>query len=206
MSYAGTMAVDWEDRINFQRLREERFERARKAVDAFKVDALLLFRWENTRYTTGQRYVPVPNSPFEHLASFVFLVKDREEPVIFTMDEEDMALRAPWIKPENICRGYYVQTEGGATALMQHLEDIYPSITKATVGIDLIPPSILKAFGSAFPDAKLVSGEEVLASARMIKTRDEIECLKVAYALPKPDSRQALMPYDPGYENARSRA
>jgi len=182
MSYAGTMAVDWEERINFQRLREERLDRARKAIDAFKVDALLLFRWENTRYTTGQRYVPVPNSPFEHLASFVFLVKDRE-PIIFTMDEEDMAQRAPWIKPENICRGYYVQTEGGAGALMKHLKDIYPSITQATVGIDLIPPSILKTFTEAFPDAKLVSGEEVLASARMVKTRDEIECLKVAYAI-----------------------
>lgn len=182
MPYAGTMAVDWEERINFQRLREERLARAKQAINAFNVDALLLFRWENTRYTVGQRYVPVPSSPFEHLATFVFLIKDRD-PILFTMDEEDTARRAPWIKPENICRGYYVQTLGGARALMKHLEKIYPSITHATVGIDLLPPAIWKTFLEAFPDAKLASGEEVLASVRMVKTPDELECLKVAYAI-----------------------
>src|SRR4030042_3855589 len=108
MSYSGLIGVDWEERIDFRRMREERLKKARAWMKKNGVDALLLFRFENTRYTTGQRYVPVPNSPFEHCASFVAM-KQEGEPFVFSMDIDDIKSRAPWLPAQNLKPHHSVQ-------------------------------------------------------------------------------------------------
>ncbi|MHB1836316.1 MAG: aminopeptidase P family N-terminal domain-containing protein, partial [Solirubrobacteraceae bacterium] len=47
------MAVDWEQRIDFPRLRAERLERARAALRASDLGAVLLFDQNNIRYVTS---------------------------------------------------------------------------------------------------------------------------------------------------------
>jgi Xaa-Pro aminopeptidase len=51
----GWMGVDWEQRIDFDRLRKGRLERARAALAATDLDALLIMRAEDARYITGHR-------------------------------------------------------------------------------------------------------------------------------------------------------
>ena len=76
MSY-GTMAVDFEERVNYERLRKERLERAKEQVKAYNLGALLCFDFDNIRYITGthvgewcrnkmQRYtiLPIDAEPF----------------------------------------------------------------------------------------------------------------------------------------------
>ena len=48
-----TRAVDWEQRIDFPRLRSERLARAKAALDASDLGALLLFDPNNIRYVTS---------------------------------------------------------------------------------------------------------------------------------------------------------
>ena len=48
-----TRAVDWEQRIDFARLREERLERAKASLEAFELGALLMFDPNNIRYVTS---------------------------------------------------------------------------------------------------------------------------------------------------------
>jgi len=55
MTEFGTMGVDWEERINFDRLRRERLQRAKNALDESGVNALFVFRLEDVRYLTGFR-------------------------------------------------------------------------------------------------------------------------------------------------------
>src|ERR1700687_2067476 len=49
----GLNAVDWEQRTDFDRLRRERLGRARAALDASELGALLLFDMYNIRYVTA---------------------------------------------------------------------------------------------------------------------------------------------------------
>ena len=49
----GSMAVNFEERVNFQRLREYRLARVRQALDDSPAGALLCFDTNNIRYTTS---------------------------------------------------------------------------------------------------------------------------------------------------------
>ena len=51
----GTMGVDWEERINLDRLRRERLQRAKDALDKSDLNALFVFRLEDVRYLTSFR-------------------------------------------------------------------------------------------------------------------------------------------------------
>src|SRR5665811_2569116 len=49
----GTMAVDWEQRIDFDRLRKERLARAKALLEKSEMGALLCFDMNNVRYLTS---------------------------------------------------------------------------------------------------------------------------------------------------------
>src|SRR5215469_7158811 len=49
----GTMAVDWEQRVDFDRLRRERLDRAKAQLAKSEMGALLCFDMNNVRYLTA---------------------------------------------------------------------------------------------------------------------------------------------------------
>jgi len=49
----GTMAVDWESRIDFDRLRRERLQKAKDLLAKSSMGALLCFDMNNVRYITA---------------------------------------------------------------------------------------------------------------------------------------------------------
>ena len=49
----GVMGVDWEDRVDFRRLRDYRLARVRQILDESELGAVLLFETSNIRYATG---------------------------------------------------------------------------------------------------------------------------------------------------------
>jgi len=49
----GTMAVDWEERVNFDRLRRERSARIKALLKQSELGALLCFDMNNIRYITN---------------------------------------------------------------------------------------------------------------------------------------------------------
>ncbi len=49
----GPMAVDWENRIDFERLRTERLARAKNLLAKSEMGALLCFDMNNVRYLTS---------------------------------------------------------------------------------------------------------------------------------------------------------
>ena len=52
-SPGATMAVDWEQRVDYARLRNDRSQKVRAALEASDLGALLLFDMNNVRYTTA---------------------------------------------------------------------------------------------------------------------------------------------------------
>src|SRR3989304_8577402 len=95
----GTMIVDWEERINPDRMRRERLQNAKEALEKSDADALLVFREEDVRYITGHRSHLGP-VPWLGLA-VVFLPKGGD-PILFPMDAEHSKKRMPWITKGNI--------------------------------------------------------------------------------------------------------
>jgi hypothetical protein len=53
----GIMGSDWEEGINFDRMRKERLGKAREALKKSGADALFCFRLENIRYLTRNLWV-----------------------------------------------------------------------------------------------------------------------------------------------------
>src|SRR2546428_10926755 len=53
MANFGTVGVDWQQRVNWDRLRKYRLERARERMKAHNLGALLLMYDENVRYVTS---------------------------------------------------------------------------------------------------------------------------------------------------------
>jgi Xaa-Pro dipeptidase len=49
----GTMGVDWEERVNFERLRRDRLARVTAALAGSEFGALLCFDMYNIRYITS---------------------------------------------------------------------------------------------------------------------------------------------------------
>ena len=53
MANVGMVGVDWQERVNWDRLRKYRLERARERMKAHGLGALLLMYDENVRYVTS---------------------------------------------------------------------------------------------------------------------------------------------------------
>jgi Xaa-Pro aminopeptidase len=49
----GVMGVDWENRVDFERLRQYRIGRVRQMLEEFDLGAVLLFETSNIRYATA---------------------------------------------------------------------------------------------------------------------------------------------------------
>jgi Xaa-Pro dipeptidase len=49
----GVMGVDWENRVDFERLRQHRLGRTRQMLEEFDLGAVLLFETSNIRYATA---------------------------------------------------------------------------------------------------------------------------------------------------------
>jgi Xaa-Pro dipeptidase len=100
MTEYGHMGVDWEERINFDRLRRERLAKVRTAMEKLDTDALMVFRHEHTRYITGFRFLwyPVPNITLPR----TILTRDGA-PILYCDSYANVTKdRLPWMAPENI--------------------------------------------------------------------------------------------------------
>jgi len=196
LPYAGLIGVDWETRISFDRMRKERLKKAREAMKKFDVDALILFRFENTRYVTGHRKILVCGG-ISADPVITLLPKDKD-PIVFTMDVEHVFEREPWIPKENVKPTYWVEMESGARGFAKAVKEILGSDAEGKIGIDNWVPPVYFVFPRELEGATFVDGQEVMMDARMIKTKDEIECIKVACAITEAGMEAAIEALRPG--------
>jgi hypothetical protein len=73
----GLMGVDWEERVNFERLRAERLARIKKLLKESEMGALLCFDMTNVRYITATH---IGTWAMDKLARFCLLPQD-DEPI-----------------------------------------------------------------------------------------------------------------------------
>src|SRR5438105_13025338 len=102
-SRGATMAVDWEQRIDFAKLRTDRLERARAKLRASDLGALLLFDPNNIRYVTSTH---IGEWARDKNARFALLMRG-QDPILwdFGSAARHHQLYAPWLPPENFRAG-----------------------------------------------------------------------------------------------------
>ena len=195
MADLGYMAVDWEQRINFDRLRRERLGKAKAALDASDLNALLILRFEDARYLTGFRCHMGPVATAGLLV--VGVLPRGAEPVLFTMDYEWARQRMTWLDGDQLQPPVQVDSPDGAEEFARRLKALKISL-EGRIGVDIWTPPIENALKSAFPKAEFVDGYSVLLRAKAVKTEDEIDCLKAAYDLTEAGMEAALQTLRPG--------
>ena len=176
----GTMAVDWEERINFERLRTERLARAKELLEKSEMGALLCFDMNNVRYITATH---IGTWAQDKISRFTLLPQNAD-PILwdFGSAAKHHQLNCPWLGDRS--RAGIALLRGAMTPEMGRAEDVAKKIRVELesrgllgepVGIDVVEPPIL--FALQREGMKVVDGQQLMSDAREIKTQDEISLL-----------------------------
>ena len=191
----GWMPVDWEQRIDFDKLRRGRLERAKAALQASDVDLLLIFRAEDARYLTGHRshLGPVAALSFGNVA-----LHRNGDLVLYTMDRDTCIPAMPWLEPDQIQGRANVRDEAGTTAWAESVKATFGVRPGTRIGVDLWNPRIEATLQRVFEGCEFVDGYDVLLKAKMVKTDEELACIRAAAVMTEVGFHAALNALKPG--------
>ena len=179
----GLMAVDWEERVNIERLRQERLARVINALKKSEIGALLCFDMNNIRYITATH---IGTWAMDKLVRFSLLPQD-DDPILwdFGSAARHHQIYCPWLGERSRAG---ISTLRGATNPGSGLaEDVAKKIrlelekrklSNEPVGVDVIEIPVLFALQSQ--GIKVVDGQQLMHEVRKIKTQDEITLLNTA--------------------------
>lgn len=183
----GQMAVDYEERVDFDRLRKYRIARAKAALDASECGAFLLFDFYNIRYTT-QTWIG--GGLGDKMIRYA-LVTRGAEPILWDFGSavRHHKLYSKWLPEENNRPGFLgfrgaVAPEAGL--MRDAVTEIKAILTEAgladaPVGIDIVEPPFL--FEMQRQGLKVADAQQHMLDARVIKSHDEIMLLNQAAAM-----------------------
>src|SRR5476651_1376022 len=91
----GTMGVDWEQRVDYERLRTERLARVKRMLKESEIGSLLCFDQNNIRYVTN---TTIGSWAIDKLGRFCLLPQD-DNPINwdFGSAAKHHTLYAPWL-------------------------------------------------------------------------------------------------------------
>ena len=186
-SRGATMAVDWEQRIDFAKLRSDRLEKARQSLRDSSLGAVLLFDQNNIRYVTSTHIGEWARDKSARCA----LLPREGEPVLwdFGSAAKHHRLYAPWL-PESSwqagvtsIRGAMPRETGVPDALAGriHQELADRGLAGEPLGIDLTDMETLYSLHRQ--GIETADAQPVMMRARAIKTAEEIALLDHAAAI-----------------------
>lgn len=181
----GLNQTDIEQRINFERLRRERLEKAQKSLADSDVDALLLFDMNNVRYTTSTW---LGEWARDKLARYA-IVTSEGKPLLFDFGSAvaHKKLYCPWIADSvyptsSAMRGSVPRECGFDKEIMDFLVSTMKErgLSRCKIGVDILEVPIME--GLQANGFTIVDGQRIMLEARRIKTEDEIHLLEYSAA------------------------
>ena len=180
----GTMGVDWEERVRFDRLREQRLGRISRLLSESELGALLCFDMTNIRYITATH---IGTWAQDKLNRFCLLPQG-DEPIMwdFGSAARHHQLYNPWLGEGrsragiSTLRGAMAPEAGRAenvAAKIRHELD-ERGLLAEPVGVDAVEPAVL--FALQAEGIEVVDGQQLMQEARVIKNADEITLLNTA--------------------------
>ncbi len=183
----GTMGVDWEERVRFDRLREERLARISSMLEQSELGALLCFDMANIRYITATH---IGTWAQDKLNRFCLLIRS-DLPIMwdFGSAARHHQLYNPWLS-DGRSRAGISTMRGAMSPASGRAEDVARKIRveleergllSEPVGVDAVEPAVL--FALQAEGIQVVDGQQLLQEARVIKTRDEVILLNTACSM-----------------------
>jgi Xaa-Pro aminopeptidase len=193
----GPTGVDWEARLDVDRLRRERLQKLKAELDRSDLGALLTFDFHNIRYMTSTH---IGTWAIDKMIRFALLPRGGD-PVLwdFGSAARHHQLQAPWLDEPHDAqgRGPHYGARAGISTLRGAIspdagraQDVAAKVARVMaefgltgqpIGVDVIEPPVLFALRDLGFD--VVDGQQVFLEARRIKTRDEIGLLTHAVAM-----------------------
>jgi Xaa-Pro aminopeptidase len=183
----GKYAVDYEQRVDYPRLRKERLQRAKNQINKDGLGAVVTWDDANIRYLTSY-YVTTPLRPLE--AQFVFCPRNGEPHLIGGGTPVEVERRMPWMKdrihgPVGLPKPAAANSDDPVlNRVVDQIADLMAQygVEKEPLGLDGTTLSFL--YGEAFKKKgiQVVHAKPTLDLARMIKTADEIELMRITCA------------------------
>ncbi len=183
----GHTAVDFERRVDHDRLRKYRLSRAKDALKKSGLGSLLLFDVNNIRYVSGTK---IGEWERDKMCRFCLLSGD-EEPYVWDFGSAAVHHReyCDWLDPSHMRAGVVGMrgTIPPSFGLMKYYaEEIAGLIADAgmsdmQVGVDYAETAMFFALKEA--GLNVVDGQQVMLSAREIKNVDEIQLLNQAASM-----------------------
>src|SRR4051812_23266700 len=186
-SRGATMAVDWEQRIDFAKLRTDRLEKARASLEDSSLGAVLLFDQNNIRYVSSTH---IGEWARDKSARCVLLPREGD-PVLwdFGSAAKHHRLYAPWL-PESSWQAGVTSMRGAmpretgmpdalASQIQRQLAD--RGLEREPLGIDLTDMETL--YSLQRQGIETADAQPIMMRARAIKTVEEIALLEHAAAI-----------------------
>jgi Xaa-Pro aminopeptidase len=183
-SRGAKMAVDWEQRVDFARLRAHRLSRAKATLAASDLGALLLFDPNNLRYVTSTAI-----GTWERDKNIRFALLFREDdPILwdFGSAAKHHQLYCPWL-PETSWRAWVPPMRGAmpdSTGVPDALAELVArelrerGLQNEPIGVDVPDYTTVLALGRQ--GIHLADSQPVMLEARRLKSEDELALLDQA--------------------------
>ena len=184
----GINGVDWEARIDYERLRTERLAKAKRFLAESELGALLCFDMNNIRYITATH---IGTWAIDKLVRFCLLPQG-DEPIMwdFGSAARHHAIYSPWLDGTNRSRAGISTLRGSVAPEVGRAEDVARKIRVELeergllgepVGVDVIELPVLFALQNE--GIEVVDGQQLMQAVRVVKTEDEITLLNTACAM-----------------------
>src|SRR4051795_1331819 len=182
------MGVDYEERVDFDRLRRHRLSPAKAALQASEGGALLLFDFYNTRYTT-QTWIG--GALGDKMTRYALLTRGADDPWLWDFGSavRHHQLYSSWLPDENCrpgmlgMRGAVAPSAGLMVSAIREIKGLLEDagLAGAPVGVDIVEPEFL--FEMQRQGLTVVDCQQRMLDAREIKSVDEIMLLTQAAAM-----------------------
>jgi Xaa-Pro dipeptidase len=181
------MGVDFEERVDFDRLRRYRLARARAALESSELGAVLLFDINNIRYVSATM---IGEWARDKVARYTLLTRTGE-PIVwdFGSAAKHHKLYSPWIEPDNSragmlgLRGAVAPDAGLITGAVAEIRSILDEqgVLGLPLGVDIAETPMILELQRVGIDVR--DAQQVMLDARLIKSPDEIMLLSTAAAM-----------------------
>jgi len=183
----GHMGVDYEQRVDFARLRDYRLGRAKESLGASECGAFLLFDFYNIRYTTSTW---IGGALGDKMIRYALLARGKD-PVLWDFGSavKHHQQYSQWVPTENYragflgFRGAVAPTVGLMADAVAEIKSmlVEAGVADLPVGVDIVEPAFL--FEMQRQGLTVVDCQQDMLDARVIKSTDEIMLLNQAAAM-----------------------
>lgn len=202
----GQMGVDWENRLDIERLRIERLTKLKAELENSSLGSLLTFDFHNIRYMTSTH---IGTWAMDKMIRFSILPRGGE-PILwdFGSAAKHHQLYTPWLDQAHAdasanghqphhgattgpgaragistLRGAINPAAGQAESVADKIYEVLKihGLENEPLGVDIIEPPVM--FALQAKGIRVVDGQQVFLAARRIKTKDEITLLTTAASM-----------------------